>query len=411
MKRKWLLVALLNLLVAASLGSLLRFAFVEELAWMKYRYVLHGHSHVALLGWIYLALYTLLIRSFLPPDRANHPKYNRLFWLTQLSVIGMMGAFPWQGYGAISIAFSMAHVLCSYVFLYWFWRDLAGRACFSHLLLRSALVFYFLSTLGVWAVVPMIIGSLKGSVWYYMGVQFYLHFQFNGWAIFASLALFFRWLEERGQVFSPSIVRPFYGLLIISCLLTYALAVAWSQPYLIVFVVNGLGVMLQLGALFFLVRLLHSARSQVGALLSSRGGLLLQIAFYSFVFKILIQSAVVIPFVARAAYTIRNYVIGFIHLLLLGAVTLGLVAFALNSNLLRGETNVGRLGIVVFTAGFVLSELVLFLQGTMLWAGWGFLPSYYELIFGISVLLPLGVAILIMGQRRWSNVSSGKVIG
>ncbi|MEZ4987274.1 MAG: hypothetical protein R2795_19895 [Saprospiraceae bacterium] len=50
-------------------------------------------------------------------------------------------------------------------------------------------------------------------------------------------------------------------------------------------------------------------------------GWLLRISFATFATKVLMQTLVVVPFVAEAAYTIRNYVIGFIHLLLLGAVS------------------------------------------------------------------------------------------
>ena len=54
-KRIWLVVALLNFLMAAGMGALLRMAFVVEIPWVKYQYLLHAHSHVAMLGWIYLA--------------------------------------------------------------------------------------------------------------------------------------------------------------------------------------------------------------------------------------------------------------------------------------------------------------------------------------------------------------------
>jgi len=57
--------------------------------------------------------------------------------------------------------------------------------------------------------------------------------------------------------------------------------------------------------------------------------------------------------------------------------------------------------------GFVLSECLLFLQGTMLWWGIGFLPQYYELLFGCSLLLPLGILLIVPGQfRRYSTQTS-----
>lgn len=52
-------IAVIYFLVAALLGLLLRsypiFAFD-----FNYRFVVHAHSHIALLGWVYVALTTLL---------------------------------------------------------------------------------------------------------------------------------------------------------------------------------------------------------------------------------------------------------------------------------------------------------------------------------------------------------------
>ena len=48
-----------------------------------------------------------------------------------------------------------------------------------------------LSTLAIWSIPPIMIKMGAGSPIYQAAVQFYLHFQFNGWFIFAVLGLFF----------------------------------------------------------------------------------------------------------------------------------------------------------------------------------------------------------------------------
>ena len=127
-KQSWLRIALLNLLITAILGILLRYAFVSEVSWLQFRPAMHGHSHVGMLGWIFLALYTFLIHGFLSEEKQRSPLYKRLFWGLQFSVIGMMIAFPIQGYAAVSIAFSTLHVLLSYGFVIAFFRDLSESA-------------------------------------------------------------------------------------------------------------------------------------------------------------------------------------------------------------------------------------------------------------------------------------------
>ena len=83
--RTWTIISLFNLLIAVSIGALLRFAFVEEVSWLVFRNFLHAHSHVAMLGWVYLALFTFFIYSFLTPSQQSNPQYKWLFWGSQFT--------------------------------------------------------------------------------------------------------------------------------------------------------------------------------------------------------------------------------------------------------------------------------------------------------------------------------------
>ena len=397
MTRKWFAVALCNLLVATLIGALLRFAFVEELSWMKFRFFLHAHSHVAMLGWIYLALYGFIVLQFIQPDSAKGKVFNRLFWVTQLSVVGMLLSFPVQGYGPVSITFSTLHIVCSYFFVWKAWPFLTDSNSFATRMLRFALLFMVLSTFGLWGMGPIIATGMKGSALYYMAVQFYLHFQFNGWFIFAALALLFKQFENRDIPLPQKASHTFLVLLILSCVLTYALAVAWSQPLLIVFITNSLGVLVQLVALFFLYRIVRPLWNALLSKFEGQAKGLLQVAMLSFTLKIITQAAVALPFVAEAAYTIRNYVIGFIHLILLGAISTFIFALAYQEGILKYQSATVKYGILTFVCGILLSEFILLLQGTMLWAAMGFLPQYYEVIFSVSALMPLGILITLLG--------------
>lgn len=399
MNLRWFRIALVNLLIAAALGSLLRYAFVDEVEWMKYKNVLHAHSHVAMLGWVYLALYNLFLHAFLTPVALEQPLYRRLFWLAQFSVVGMLVIFPIQGYAGFSIAFSTLHVLVSYGFVWRFWRDMkaeGGKVAFSVLLAKTSLAFMVLSTLGLWLLGPIILTELKHSALYYMCVQFFLHFQFNGWFLLGVLALFFRRCENEDIRFNPRLLRWFYGLIMVSTFATYALAVAWSNPKPIVFWVNSIGVLVQLAAIVVLVALYRPQASRVWAMLGPWEKGLFAIAAVGLLLKVGVQSAVAIPQIATIAYTIRNYVIGFIHLVLLGVISCFIMAQAINKGALLPQRPIIRAGLAVFVAGFLLSELLLFLQGTMLWAQIGFMPRYYEMLFGASVLIPVGVVLLVV---------------
>jgi hypothetical protein len=143
--------------------------------------------------------------------------------------------------------------------------------------------------------------------------------------------------------------------------------------------------------LLLIFMIIREAYPALNALLTGWSGFLIRFAGAGFALKILIQAAVVIPYLATVSYTIRGYVVGFVHLILLGVMTPLLLGFAARSGLLNLRAPIAKAGIILLLAGFLGSEALLFLQGTLLWGAKGFLPHYYEMLFGVSVLMPLGV--------------------
>jgi len=394
----WWNLAVFWFLVAGFLGCVMRYAFVKELPFdIAYKNIQHAHSHVAMMGWLYSALYVLIVALF----QLNRKVYRPLFWWTQFSVLGMLVFFPLQGYGPLSIVFSTLHIFLSYYFVWQVVKDLRAskqELMLSKVLLYTALFFLFLSTLGTWGLGVIMNTSLRGSAWYYGAIQFFLHFQFNGWFVFAALALFFRFAEERGISIALSQAKMFYWTLVVSCLLSFALAVSWSTPDLYLFLINSVGVVIQILALYYLFHLVQPliAGNKMGVQLWNRN--LLVFAFLCLSLKIGLQSLVAFPELAKASYLIRNFVIGFIHLLMLGSIST--FAMGMMGELGLQWTKLGRWGYYLFVVGFLGTESLLFLQGLMLWQEFGFLPSYYMWIFIGSVILWLGIIAYFMDTIR-----------
>ncbi|MEE9374083.1 MAG: hypothetical protein V3V00_13610, partial [Saprospiraceae bacterium] len=293
-----------------------------------------------------------------------------------------------------------------YAFTYRFIKDLGsnGDHHFASLLfVKSALGLMIISTFALFAMAPVMASEMKQSAWYYGLVQFFLHFQFNGWYIFGILSLSFRLLENWNIIISKRKVIIFYSLLLFSCLFTFALAVTWSTPISGLFWINSLGVSLQFLALVYLFRMLKPYYSSIRRKLQGWILALFSIAALSFIMKIVVQSAVMIPYIATVAYTIRLYVIGFIHLILLACITAAVFAFASYKMWIDIRSRWIRTGLTLLFIGIALSEMLLFAQGTMFWSGQGFIPFYYVLIFAVSILIPLGVLIIL-----WKSISSIK---
>lgn len=394
MKKSWLLACFINFFIASLMGLLLRLMYVTPIEWVNFQFLMHGHSHTAMLGWVYLMLYGLIVHFFVPKEAQQKPIYNRLFWVTQIAVIGMMINFPIQGYAVFSISFSTLHIFCSYYFGYLVWKDAQPVSLQEKLLLRTALFFMFFSTLGVWCLGPAVGLLGKASPFYQIAIQFFLHFQFNGWFMFAVLALFFKQFKVN---FDTNQFRLFYRLLVVATVLTLALPISWYFTNPFFYWINSLGVLVQLLSFLIFTQLLHSHFRSFFNKLRTVEKLVYGLALISIILKITIQLVVLVPELAQVSHQIRNFVIGYIHLTMLGIITGFLIGFALQNELINKEKIIINWGIKLFLFGFILTELLLFIQGTYWFLNLGEFKMYYQNIFAASILLPTGIVMITAG--------------
>lgn len=390
-----IIITLINFLAAAILGVMMRYAFVGDLGILSYRHIMHAHSHIAMMGWIFMSLYILIIYHFVPRLKRDQPIYKNLFLGNQV-IVGLMGAaFIVQGYGPVSILLAGLHVLISYVYTYHVWKDLEYNTP-SVLMLRTALMWMVLSTLGLWLLPVVIQTEGRMSEYYFMCVQFFLHFQFNGWFIFSILALFFHKMEKEKITISASVFKYFYITLVVSCFLTYALAITWSTPEDLLFATNSLGVILQLVALILLLKIISGITEMNTFFGSNFSRIFYAIAIFSLILKIIIQAAVVVPSIAVVSYTIRQFVIGFIHLTLLGAVSGFVIALFLEYKMIPSAGKSGVLGLSMLIIGLAGTEMLLFGQGILLWAESGYINGYYKIMLLLSTVLMAGILLIII---------------
>ncbi len=400
---QWTIAAIISFVLSAILGLLLRVVYVIEFPeWLSFINIRHAHSHVAMLGWLFSGLFILIVYFF----KLTGDIYKFLFWGVQFTVLGMLVSFSLQGYGLFSSIFTTLHFLLSYVFIFRVFKDLKGQNLTSAiLLLKTALILMLISTVGPWALGFIMNSGLKGTPFYYGVIQFFLHFQFNGWMIFAALAIFMKQLESYKIPLAAASCKKFYYLLVVSCILTYALAITWSTPDNLIFWINSMGVLIQLGALIVLVQIVRKVSVPLKENVSNWTYFLLQVAFYCLVTKIVIQTLVAIPYLAVISYTIRNFVVGFIHLLMLGTLSMFIISII---HQVRNKTfQSEKIGITIFLIGFFGTELLLFLQGLFLWLQMGFLPYYHQMIALTSTLLPVGLLFYLYAQVRIGSIRYG----
>jgi hypothetical protein len=401
LKPAWLKIAFLNLLVVALLGLFLRWQFVQATPGINYKNFLHAHSHVALLGWLFSAFFIAFLPTYLPENLYRKKVYSWLFWLGQVTVFGMLISFPVQGYALFSISFSTLHILFSYAFIYRFLKDckqselVNWKHAFSFKFIKAALFFLAISSLGPWAMGPIMATGNSFTQIYFNAIYFYLHFQYNGWFSFAALGLFFWLLEHYHIPFNRQKATGFFRLFFWACLPAYLLSILWIKPFFGVYLIAGISALVQVAALGLFWRISLAFWPQLSAKLNFWSQSLWFLAFTAFALKILMQAVSAIPYFADLTYNIRHFIIGYLHLVLIGFVSLFLFGWFLQLGWIGLKNRTAKAGLVVFLAGFLLTEGMLFLQGIFYWGKLGMIPGYDWRMFGLSVGLPVGLGLFI----------------
>ncbi|WPP48001.1 hypothetical protein [Catalinimonas niigatensis] len=402
--KRWAWISLFFLFIVAVLGVFLRSFYISPLPGLNYKFWLHGHSHVAFLGWIFNALYVALVAAYVRRERLL--TFNRLFWAFQLTVLGMLILFPMQGYKAGSIIVSTLHIFLSYFFAWRFLKDRreetqsGGRFRFSFVIARFAIVLMLISSIGPFALAPIMANGLSGTHWYPLAIYFYLHFQYNGWFLFAIIGLFFYWLERNDIDYSKRDGRTFFWLNALAAIPAYASSVLWTQPPLWLYGLAGLAAFAQLFSLYFLFRILSVVRQQWINKLGKMVVLLWLLVLMSLVVKNILQFAEAIPLVADLAYRQRNLVIAYLHLNFIGITTFFLLGWFVQQDWLILSKFWQQTGMWVFIIGFILSELALVLQTLLNISGLRGFTQYFELLFYLSLIMPVGIGLLFISQQK-----------
>lgn len=386
MPKKFILTCLFNFLIAALMGLTLRYVYVNPVSF-NYRYLTHAHSHVAMLGWVYLMLYSFFVHYFVPVKK---PVYTKLFWLTQIAVVGMMVSFPFQGYAAVSISFSTLHIFCSYYFAHRIWKDLQIENTLVKQLVKASLVFMVISTIGVWCLGPAVSILGQASAFYQIAIQFFLNFQFNGWFLLAVLAIACHQLNIQPSRNS----KAFFKYLVVATVLTFALPIQWFANHPILYWINGFGILFQLVSLYYFIKIIKNQLQIFKVEASNLVNRMYQFALLCFIIKISLQTLSIIPQFSSELFEHHNFIIGFIHLTMLGVISGFLFAFLLQSKTIIPNSFVST-GFSLFLLGFILTEAILFIQGAFYFFGLGVLPNYYVLLFLVSILLPVSIALIL----------------
>ncbi|MEP1095604.1 MAG: hypothetical protein ABJG78_10875 [Cyclobacteriaceae bacterium] len=371
----------------------MRLQFFYPIGNFNYQFLLHAHSHIVLLGWVFNAIVAGL--HWMLFKEAISRRQVLLYGLFQVSILGMLFSFPVVGYATVSILFSTLHIVLSYIWVVSIWRRTNTISGIAGEFVRWALFYLLISTIGPFSLGPIIATGGAGSNLYFMAIYFYLHFLYNGAFIFCLLGMFFWFLVEKGISIDSSKSRRMLLFMNVQCVSGIMLSVLWRQPHSFVFVIGAFAGVVQIVALILLIGIVNPVWKAFLATISRPAALLVKISFFGLILKALLQAISALPVVADLAYDVRNYTIGYLHLVFLGVITPFLFAWFDMQQFHSRRSVLSNWGLVLFLIGFVSSEFVIITQ--TMWGG----DYYFKLLFATSLLLLIGIVLQFpRGKRR-----------
>lgn len=380
--------ALVNLMVLAFLGFILRYKIAFSLPFIHQKHLLHAHSHFAFSGWVAQMIMTCILLTFQSHySKKQNSIFQRLLIFNSLFSYAQLIAFLVQGYGFYSIVFSSISTLLSYYFGFVFWR-IANKSIhqLNAKFFKAAFVFHFLSSLGTASLVYLMINQITNAEWYLASVYFFLHFEYNGFFIFSIFGFFFtlihHWnvpIKKQEFIFWP---------LAISLPIAYLLSIIWvNLPwYIYSFAVFAAAVQFIYWFKIFVVFVRSPLiQNKINGIVK----FLFWLAFLAGTLKFTLQLLSVIPSVSQYAFGFRPIVIAYLHLVLLGFISLFLIAYFIQNGFLPIHRKI-KLGLIIFVIGIMGNELILMFQGLSFFGFWS--PPYSnEILLGMAGLMFLGL--------------------
>jgi hypothetical protein len=398
-KEFWVTLSLAQLCITALLGFFLRTKILFPLPGIEFKNILHAHSHFAFGGWMTLILMTLMIYEILPDHLRGQRIYSWVLAGIFLNSWGMLVTFLWQGYALFSILFSTLFILVTYFFSYIYIRDIlkskAGKTV--TLLGISSVICLVLSSIGPFTLAWMTLHYGNFTI-YRDAIYTYLHFQYNGFFSLSVFAVFFHAMNGKMKLFLQNRTWLFARILTISVIPTLFISYLWHSENIMIRSIAVMGCMLNIFLVFSLFFTLYQMKDLFAALpaFTKRVAWLSIIAFF---IKCILQTGTIFPELGKLVYGDRAIIVGYLHLVLLGFLTIYLLAHLLQSGMLYSGSKFTRMAIITFVTGVIANETILMVQGF----GNMLLVSnslYATVLWGISIWLFSGTILVLISRIR-----------
>ncbi len=402
MKKSWIGSALFFFVLTAFSGFLMR-SHVLFPSGITYEYVLHAHSHIAILGWCFNLLVLIFIFQLIP-SALKRKRFRLLFWIYQATMLFMFIAFFLQGYGLYSIFFSTIQILLSYFYSVIIWKAVnrfglqSSIAPIPFYMIKLSIICLILSSLGPWTLAVLSANGLQESPFYEASIYFYLHFQYNGWLTIGLLAAVIILMDSLRIYVEEKLVRMVYYLLLLSILPSYCISIIWMDDFIWLNIIGFIGSFLHWLAVIIFCLLIFK-NNQLKNVFNRWSYIFFVLSFLLLIVKATIEIGPSIPYFSNIVYENRSLVIGYIHLSLLGFISFLMISFIIQYGWIQLNRSV-KFGLIVFIIGFSLNELMLFSQGLFDWIGNILFMYTNQILWMAALLLFIGIMFIFVGAIK-----------
>ena len=370
---RWLKIALLNFCVVALAGVIMRYKNIYPLPVLDQKNLLHGHSHFAFVGWVAMALMTVMVLLLkINQVSTNYKKYNYILLSALVNAYAMLISFIIEGYGGWSIVFSSLTIILSYIFIYYYLTDLSklNGLPLTKLWLKAAMVLWAFSSLGAFALAYLMATHNRFQDLYFMAIYLFLHFQYNGWFLFACFGIFMSGIENHIRPRAIIYSRRLFLIMAITVAPTYLLSILWLKLPPAIRWIADISAIMQLLLLIYFIPLLYMVFHDSHILMSRTTKQLWRLSSFSLILKIVLQVFSTVPYFNNFAFSVRPIVIGYLHLCFVGIISLFLLGEIFPHFVKTGESlKATRAGLIIFITGFFVQEVLLLLQGVEIMNG------------------------------------------
>ncbi|WP_313799755.1 hypothetical protein [Cytobacillus sp.] len=393
--------------LTALSGVWMRFSPFNPTTSIPYINVLHGHSHLAILGWAFLGAYIIFLSVYWRTIRQRNQAIALTMMLFLTSLL-MFAAFLYQGYGIISIVMSSIHIFVEYWAAVFIIRQLKiqNEVPKSGLLfIKASLVSLVISSFGPFSLGYISANGMKDSIFFDVAIYFYLHFQYNGWLYLFLVGMFIILVHSKGILIRSTFISYGFWIYIISLFPSYFSSILWVDLGVLSMSLAAFGVIGQWIGVVFTLLAFKAIWKELASHVSKFTITCLYITFLLLFFKSTMELGLLSPTLANVIYDTRSIVVGYLHFTLLGFVSIFIVAQYQMMNIITSKC-LSVLGFAIFIAGFILNEMLLFGQGLLKWLDFPRLTFDTGGLLLASSLLLLGILILWLSYFQNSNNES-----